>query len=280
MANTTSILNNAGQSQTAVTPRKGSSAVTIINSVLDTSGMRKRIDELMGSRAPQFVSSIVSLVNSNEALTEAVRNAPQTVIASAIKAASYDLPIDPGLGMAYIVPFRNRGQAEAQFILGYKGMVQLALRTGAYSKLNVQDVREGELKKFDRLTEEVEIEWIENDDEREKLPIVGWLGYMELVNGFSKKIYWSVERCMAHEKKHRKGQYMGQGWRDNPEAMQRKTVLRDLIGHWGLMSIDYHMQKESAAADALSESIAEEEADIINVDDYEVTPEQETPENV
>ena len=232
----------------------GASISVMVNSLLDREGYRRRFDDLLGRRAPQFVSSIVSMVSADKNLQEAFRNAPLTVIQSALKAATYDLPIDTALGYAYVVPFRNKGTMEATFILGYKGMLNLALRTGVYKTINVVDVREGELKRYDRLTEEVEIDFVEGEDEREALPIVGWAGYFRLVNGTEKTIYMTRKQIEAHEKKHRKGQYMGKGWRDDFEAMARKTVLRRLLGTWGIMSIDY--QRADAATVAAADAIA------------------------
>lgn len=232
----------------------GASISVMVNSLLDREGYRRRFDDLLGRRAPQFVSSIVSMVSADKNLQEAFRNAPLTVIQSALKAATYDLPIDTALGYAYVVPFRNKGTMEATFLLGYKGMLQLALRTGVYKTINVVDVREGELKRYDRLTEEVEIDFVEDEDEREALPIVGWAGYFRLVNGTEKTIYMTRKQIEAHEKKHRKGQYMGKGWRDDFEAMARKTVLRRLLGTWGIMSIDY--QRADAATVAAADAIA------------------------
>lgn len=239
----------------AVTNNSGSRSVTaMMNSLLDSDGYRKRFDELLGKRAPQFISSMITMVNGSAQLQEAFCNAPVTVIQSALKAATFDLPIDPGLGFAYVVPFRNKGKMEAQFILGYKGMIQLALRTGAYKTLNVIDIREGELKKFNRLTEELEIDFIEDDEERETLPIVGWCGYFKLTNGTEKTVYATRKQIEAHERKHRKGSYQGFGWRDNFDAMAAKTVLRRLLGKWGLLSIDY--QQASPATIAAAEAIA------------------------
>lgn len=155
------------------------SVSTLMNSILDSEGFRKRFDELMGKRAPQFVSSIISLVNADPNLQRVVYDAPITIIQSALRAATYDLPIDPGLGYAYIVPFNNsvklpdgsyQKRMEASFIMGYKGMNQLALRTGAYETINVVDVREGELKSYNRLTEEIDIDFINDEDERESSP--------------------------------------------------------------------------------------------------------------
>lgn len=259
----------------AVQQNPASASISVmVNSLLDREGYRRRFDDLLGRRAPQFVSSIVSMVNADEKLQEAFRNAPLTVIQSALKAATYDLPIDTTLGYAYIVPFRNKNKVmEATFLLGYKGMLQLALRTGVYKTINVVDVREGELKRYDRLTEEVEIDFVEDEDEREALPIVGWAGYFRLVNGTEKTIYMTRKQIEAHERKHRKGQYMGKGWREDFEAMARKTVLRRLLGTWGIMSIDY--QRADAATVAAADAIATGQWD---GEDIIIAEAEETPQ--
>ena len=251
----------------------GASISVMVNSLLDREGYRRRFDDLLGRRAPQFVSSIVSMVNADKNLQEAFRNAPLTVIQSALKAATYDLPIDTALGYAYVVPFRNKGTMEATFLLGYKGMLNLALRTGVYKTINVVDVRAGELKHYNRLTEEVEIDFVEDEDDREALPIVGWVGYFRLVNGTEKTIYMTRKQIEAHEKKHRKGQYMGKGWRDDFEAMARKTVLRRLLGTWGIMSIDY--QRADAATVAAADAIATGQWD---GEDIIIAEAEETPQ--
>ena len=259
----------------AVQQNPASASISVmVNSLLDREGYRRRFDDLLGRRAPQFVSSIVSMVNADEKLQEAFRNAPLTVIQSALKAATYDLPIDTTLGYAYIVPFRNKNKVmEATFILGYKGMLNLALRTGVYKTINVVDVRAGELKHYNRLTEEVEIDFVEDEDEREALPIVGWVGYFRLINGTEKTIYMTRKQIEAHEKKHRKGQYMGKGWRDDFEAMARKTVLRRLLGTWGIMSIDY--QRADAATVAAADAIATGQWD---GEDIIIAEAEETPQ--
>ena len=226
----------------------------VMNAMLDGEGMRKRFNDLLGKRAPQFVSSLVSLVNADVNLQQAFYEAPMTVIQSALKAATFDLPIDQNLGYAYIVPFKNSKKdaegnwhkvTEASFILGWKGMHQLALRTGAYKTINVIDIREGELKSYNRLTEEVEIDFIEDEEERETKEIIGYVGYYRLVNGAEKTIYMTIKQIENHEKKNRKGDYMGKGWRDDFDAMARKTVYRRLIGKWGVMSIDYQSHSEA-----------------------------------
>lgn len=250
----------AGKIQTAVQNRQMQTAPQqqsvnqLMNSILDGEKLRGRFNELLGKRAPQFVSALVSMVNADQNLQQAFYEAPMTVIQSALKAATFDLPIDQNLGYAYIVPFSNKKKVgdewrkvkEATFILGWKGMHQLALRTGAYKAINVVDVREGELVRFNRISEEIELNFIEDENQREQLPIIGYVGYYRLVNGFEKTIYMSKSQIEAHEKKNRKGEYMGKGWRDDWDAMARKTVYRRLIGKWGVMSIDYQSNQAGA----------------------------------
>ena len=222
----------------------------LLNSILDGQGMRKRFDELLGARTPQFLSSIISLVNADANLQIALRDAPMTIIQSALKAATFDLPIEPSLGYAYIVPFKNRvkdekgnvigSRMEATFIPGYKGLVQLCLRTGAYARIpDAVDVREGELVSYDRLTGDCEFKWEEDEEKREALKIIGYAGYFRLKNGAEKTIYMTVKQIEAHEKKNRKGQYMSKGWREDFDGMARKTIIRKLTSKYGLMSIQY-----------------------------------------
>lgn len=253
---------------TAAPAAKASQTVNqLMNSILDGEGMRKRFNDLLGKRAPQFISSVVSMVNADKTMQMAFYESPMTVIQAALKAATFDLPIDQNLGYAYIVPFKNykkdtgKSVHEATFILGWKGMHQLALRTGAYKTINVIDVRDGELESYNRLTEEVKINFIEDEEERESKPVIGYLGYYRLVNGAEKTIYMSIKQIEAHEQKFRKGQNMGKGWREDFDAMARKTVYRKLIGKWGVMSIDYRTVGEGQQiADALAADAEQEKA--------------------
>ena len=278
----------AGKIQDQLTKRESGAVLKekqgvnqLMSSFLDGEKLRGRFDELLGKRAPQFVSSIVSLVNADAKLQQAFYESPMTVVQAGLKAATFDLPIDQNLGYAYIVPFQNSKKdaggnwtkrMEASFVLGWKGMHQLALRTGAYKTINVVEVRQGELKKYDRLTEEIEIVFEEDDDKREQLPVIGYVGYYRLVNGAEKTIYMTVKQIENHEKKNRKGDYMGKGWRDDFDSMARKTVYRRLIGKWGVMSIDYQSHEDGIS---LSTQM-QEEHDLqgrIYVDEYTVEPE-------
>lgn len=211
----------------------------LFNALISKEGFQKRFDELLGARAPQFISSMVTMINDDPYMMEVFRDNPISIIKAGLRAAAYDLPIDPALGQAYIVPFRNKGKMEATFIIGYKGLYQLAVRTGVYKKINVVDVRDGELLNYDRLTEEAEFRWMDDEEERQKTPIAGYCAYFELTNGMRKCIYRTTQQINCHEKKFRKGNYQSKGWRDNWEAMASKTVLRELLGKWGLLSINY-----------------------------------------
>ena len=284
------IQNQLAQAQKAGKPAAAPNVTALVNTFLDRDGMRKRFDELLGKRSPQFISSIVSMVNADKNMQQAFYESPMTVIQAALKAATFDLPIDQNLGYAYIVPFKNykkdigAKKMEATFILGWKGMHQLALRTGAYKTINVVDIREGELKRYNRLTEEVDIDFIEDESEREKQPVIGYVGYYRLVNGAEKTIYMSVKAIENHEKKFRKGEYQGKGWRDDWDAMARKTVYRILIGKWGVMSIDYQTADEGKQlADVMAEDARAEgviDAEYVDIPVDEATGEViETPEN-
>lgn len=256
---------------------QGRTVNQLVNDFLDGEKLRGRFNELLGKRTPQFVSSLVSLINADANMSQAFYESPMTVIQSALKAASFDLPIDQNLGYAYIVPFNKsikmddgtwKKRKEAQFILGWKGMHQMALRTGAYKTINVVDVREGELKSYNRLTEEVDIVFEEDDDKRESLKIVGYVGYYRLVNGAEKTIYMTVKQIENHEKKHRKGDYMGFGWKEDFDAMARKTVYRRLIGKWGVMSIDY--QNNGVGLEIANQMQEEHNLNVIGTENYTI----------
>lgn len=267
---------------TQTQPQAKESTAALMNMLLSQEGYQKRFDELLGKRSPQFISSIVSLMNADSALMDAFHEAPVTIIQSALQAASFDLPINPALGYAYIVPFRNskRNRMEASFIMGYKGMLQLALRTGVYKRINVVDVRAGELKSYDRLREDIELEFIEDEDEREKAPIIGYVGYFQMVNGMEKTIYMTVKQLQAHEKKFRHGNYMSRGWKENPDAMMRKTILRKLIGKWGLMSVTYQSADPVTlrAAQAIATGQFDDEDHVLEKPEYVSVDAQAEPE--
>ncbi len=249
MATATSIKNEIQARKTAPAA-KAPSVSAMMNDFLDGEKLRARFNEVLGKRAPQFVSALVSLINADTKMTQCFFESPMTVVQSALKAATYDLPIDQNLGFAYLVPFKNKQddgkyRHECTFILGYKGMEQLAMRTGVYERLSATAVHEGELKHFDYLKEDYEFDWIQDVEEREKAPIIGYAAYFRLKNGMEKTVYMSKKQIEDHEVKHRKGKYKNSVWTSNEGAMCEKTVIRKLLGKWGIMSIDYRTADES-----------------------------------
>lgn len=191
-------------------------------------------------RAARFTASIVSAVSVNPALQECEGS---TILAGALLGESLNLSPSPQLGQYYLVPFKNtkRGTTEAAFVLGYKGYVQLALRSGYYKKLNVIAIKEGELINYDALNEEIEVSLIADEAEREKAKTIGYYAMFEYLNGFRKTIYWSREKMEAHAIQYSKGYAAKKGytfWEKDFDGMAYKTMLRQLISKWGIMSTE------------------------------------------
>lgn len=211
-----------------------SNAQLTIAQYVKQDAVSKRLNDLLGKRAPQFITSLVSAANNDKNL--AACN-PESVVTAALTAASLDLPVNANLGFAYLIPYKNgkTNITSCQFQMGYKGFIQLAQRSGFYKTINAAEVREGEIVRQDRLTGEIEFAWIEDDAEREKKPIAGYVAYFRLLNGFEKTLYWTKEKCEAHAKKYSKN-YAKYGtglWKDSFDDMAKKTVLKLLISKYG-----------------------------------------------
>lgn len=212
------------------------------SAMISTPGYQKMINNTLKdpARVRRFVASITSAVAINPLLQECD---PATILSGALLGESLNLSPSPQLGQYYLVPFNNtkKGCKDAQFQLGYKGYVQLALRSGYYKRLNVMAVKEGELVRWNPLTEEVELDLMADELEREKTPTIGYVASFEYLNGFTKTIYWSKEKMEAHAQKYSKGYAAKKGytfWEKDFDAMAYKTMLRQLISKWGVMSID------------------------------------------
>ena len=204
---------------------------------------------LGGSKGQEFISSIVSAVNTNPALQSCTN---ESIVCGALLGASLNLTPSPQLGQFYLVPFndKNRGM-QAQFVLGYHGMIQLAIRSGQYRKLNVLPIKQGELIRFDALLEEIEVKLIEDEEERENAPTIGYYASFEYTNGFRKAIYWSKARMEKHALRYSKGYAAKKGftfWEKDFDAMACKTMLRQLITKWGAMDTTMQKAVESDAA--------------------------------
>lgn len=201
---------------------------------------RDQINKMLGGKdAQKFITSIVSAVNANADLQECTNS---SIFSAAMLGASLKLSPSPQLGNYYMVPFNDKNKGKvAQFILGYKGYIQLAIRSGEYRKLTVVSIKDGELISFNPLEEDIEIELIEDEEEREKAETIGYYAFFELNNGFRKAIYWSRKKMEQHALKYSKGYAAKKGytfWEKDFDGMAYKTMLRQLISKWGIMSIE------------------------------------------
>lgn len=208
---------------------------------LTQEAVKKKINEMVGGKDGQrFITAILSVVSNNPAIAECDKS---TILSSALLGEALKLSPSPQLGYYYIVPFNNtkKGCKEAQFQLGYKGYIQLAIRSGQYKNINVVAVKQGELINYNPLTEELDVKFIEDDDKREKAETIGYYAMFELTNGFKKSIYWSKKKMLAHAEKYSMGFKAHKGytfWEKDFDGMAFKTLLRQLISKWGIMSID------------------------------------------
>lgn len=232
---------------------------------VNTPSMQKLIANALHdpARCARFTASIVSAVSVNQALQNCDRN---TVISGALLGESLNLSPSPQLGQYYLVPFNNKkkGMQDAQFVLGYKGYVQLALRSGQYKSINVEIVKQGEYKGRDPMTGDPRFQFLEDDDEWERLPVIGYMASFEYLNGFRKVLYWSKEKMMNHADRYsaafsRKAYEnliagnipQGEMWKYSSfwykdfDSMAKKTMLRQLISKWGIMSTDMQSAYES-----------------------------------
>ena len=212
-----------------------------LTAYLTQDAVKNQINNVIGGKDGQrFISAIISAVNTNPSLQDCTN---QSILSGALLGESLKLSPSPQLGQYYLVPFNDnsRNLKVAQFQLGYKGYIQLAIRSGQYKKLNVLAIKEGELIRFDPLNEEIEVNLIQDEDEREAAKTIGYYAMFEYVNGFRKAIYWSKAKMEAHAMKYSNGYRAKKGftfWEKDFDAMAFKTMLRQLISKWGIMSIE------------------------------------------
>lgn len=214
------------------------------NQTITSPATQKYLSDLLKERKGQFVSNLTALVANNANLQECE---PYTLMFAALKATALNLPIEPSLGMAHVIPFKNkkRNITEAQFQIGYKGFQQLALRTGQYKNINTTDVRAGEIGKRNRLTGEIEWNWIDDEAKRLQTPIIGYVNYFRLLNGFESTFYMSKEEMNAHalrysqtyksEKPYIREQSK---WTTDFDSMALKTVIKLNLSKNGVLSTE------------------------------------------
>jgi len=212
-----------------------------VKSYFAKEGVQKKFQELLGKRSVGFVTSVMQVVNSSNLLQKAT---PDSVYNAAAMAATLDLPINNNLGFAWIVPYNEKFKdaqgnwqvkCVAQFQMGWKGFVQLANRTGQYKAINVLEVYENQFKSFNRLSEELDADFTIVGSGR----VVGFVAYFKLLNGFEKTSFWSTEEVERHGAKFSKTFAHANGvWKTDFNAMAKKTVLKNTLSKWGILSIE------------------------------------------
>nr|DAS31581.1 MAG TPA: RecT protein [Caudoviricetes sp.] len=243
----------------AVATRNTTNVATIENWV-ESDNVKKKFQEVLDKGAGAFVTSLLSLVKSTPQLAAAD---PKTILSAAMTAATLKLPISPNLGFAYIIPYGK----EAQFQMGYKGYIQLAMRTGQYKTINASVVYEGQIEDIDFVTGEI----IRGKKKSDK--VVGYVAYFELINGFSKTIYMTTEDMLRHAQTFSKSFSRSSSvWKTNFDAMGLKTVIKQLISKYGIMSIDM----QSDLATAISSDVDYDRAETQNVTPLEQAAAEQT----
>lgn len=238
--------------------------------LLGKDAVKKRFEDILGAKSASFISSVISATKANAMLAGCD---PNSIISSAVVAATLDLPIQNNLGFAAIVPYNESYQdgngqwqkkAVAQFQMMWRGFVQLALRTGQYKTINATVVYQGELQKFNRVSGEVEID----ESKRSGNEVIGYVAYFRLLNGFEKYLYMNVGEVRAHGEKFSKSFNNKNGmWQKDFNAMALKTVTKMILSKYGILSVE--MQKAMTFDQAVVENVNEEK--VIYPDSTEIT---------
>lgn len=212
-----------------------------IASYLGSDAVKKNITNVVGEKDVQrFISSVVSAVQTNPQLAECTN---ASILSAALLGQSLNLPHSPQIGFYYFIPYKNKekGVTEAQFQISYKGLTNLAIRSGQYKKINAVEVKEGELVSYNPFEDTYELKPETDFKKREQLPTIGYYGFFELLNGYRKELYWSKEEMETHAKRYsasyRNG-WKSSIWSTDFDKMALKTITRQLISRFGIMSVD------------------------------------------
>lgn len=220
-----------GIAKTNNTNAVAAKAASGLGVMIGSKSVQERFEKMLGKKSAGFLSSLLTLVNNNNLLQKAN---PTSVLAAAATAASLDLPVNPSLGLAWIVPYGNG----AQFQLGYRGAIALAMRSGQMKSIVMTEVYEGECKCWNRFTETFEF------GDRVSDNIIGYYARFETVNGFVKATFWTKEEVLKHAKRFSKSFNRGP-WQTDFDAMAKKTVLLSIIKTYAPMSIEMQSAFES-----------------------------------
>lgn len=202
-------------------------AVQKLKAIINTESVQEQFKNALDKGAPLFIASLIDIYSNDEYLKKCP---PQAVIMEALKAATLKLPINKNLGFAYIVPYKETPQMQ----IGYKGYIQLAMRTGQYRYINADVVYDGEFKGYNKITGELDL-----SGEAKSENIIGYFAYIETVNGFKKSVYWTKDKVTSHAKRYSKSYHnKNSAWQSNFDEMALKTMLRHLLSKYGVMSIE------------------------------------------
>ena len=212
-------------------PQKPQRPIDALKSILKAPSVEEQFQNTLKENSGAFIASIIDLYNGDQYLQQCE---PKQVVMEALKAATLKLPINKALGFAYLVPYKTKSGMIATCQIGYKGYIQLAMRTGKYRIINADLVYEGELRTVDKLTGEIDF-----TGERQSDKVVGYFAHIEMVNGFAKTLFMTREEIITHAKKYSKSYgYATSAWQTEFDAMAKKTVIRNLLSHYGYLSVE------------------------------------------
>ena len=245
--------------------------------MINSTGYKTLINRTLGDpkKATRFVTAISSAVATNPALQNCDA---ATIVSAGLLGETLNLSPSPQLGQYYLVPFNDRknNRTTAQFQLGYRGMLQLAQRSGEYKRINAMAVKEGELIRYDAFMDEIELKYIEDEEQRQSLPTIGYFAMFEYHNGFRKVLYWSKAKMEQHALTYSQGYRAKKGytfWEKDFDAMGIKTMLRQLLSKWGMMSLE--MQKAYEA----DGGVLNQDGTIDYVDSVDAEPQSQQSQN-
>lgn len=228
--------------------QKPKSKIEVLKDIMKAPSIQEQFNNVLKDNAGVFVASIIDLYNGDTYLQNCE---PKNVVMEALKAAVLKLPINKSLGFAYIVPYKKNGVQLPQMQIGYRGLIQLAMRTGQYRIINADLVYEGEFRTMNKLTGEFDMTGEKVSDK-----VVGYFAHIEMLNGFSKTLYMTKEKVTAHAKKYSKSfNTANTPWQTEFDAMAIKTVLRNLLSHYGFLSVE---MASAMVNDIESDSLSDE----------------------
>ena len=243
-----------------------------LKDLISSDDVKNRLEEILGKRASTFATSVLQITQQNAMLQNAV---PASIVGAAMTSATLNLPLNNNLGYAYIIPFNERQKdgsllIKAQFQIGYKGFIQLAMRSGQFKTIHTTDVKKGEMLNRDRLSGDIDFQWIDDDSVREQTETIGYVAYFRLLNGYEATLFMSMKELSGHGKKFSQTFKKDYGlWKDDFDSMAKKTVLKLLLSKYAPMSIDMQTARDSDQA-ALQWNEEENTIDTQYVDNEDV----------